>query len=330
MAAQDVGQLGAIRCSSSFHNTTLLANQSSVVNALNSKCSLNHYASRIYDDSHQPVIPDFKSFYRIARICDIAKSLAVALAAQLEKPPNLHCSPQYLPSSPFDPASSGRFVKNVLPYMLALGHFFECYRDGLDNYVPDPGPVNPRRSPSDIVADSIICSRYNRETRYRIYALYLVLKRILDEHLFSRTHENHLITMATLLDIRGCSYTYSTERYEADSTDVFTFGGLDAVKDVIAQPTIELRLGVLEDHFTRACPEHIARAHTLPPSTLSQVDRASAARICRLLPRCSVPVLDIGPRIVNVGQYYTFEREDLESFYKHMTTYEGDEPNLFR
>ena len=326
-----MAQLRAIRISGPCHNTIVLLYQRSIITALSSKSSGYNCASRIYNISHQPVIPDFKYLYRIARICDIAKSLAVALATQLKKPHYRIHSPDHLPRIPFDPASSRRFVKNVLPYLLALGHFFECYRDGLANYVPHPATVNPIQPPSARVAFYILFGRYNQETRYRICALYHVLKRVFDEHLFCRTQENRSITMAALLNIRGCSYTERIDGYTSDSTDVFTFGGLGAIRDVIAQPTIKLRLGVLEKHFARACSGHIVRAHTLPPSTLSQVDRASAERICRLLPHRTIPILHTETSVLAGGRSSSYQmRQDLEPFYEHLTTYEGDEPNLFR
>ena len=49
-----------------------------------------------------------------------------------------------------------------------LGHFFECYRDGLADYVPNPAAVNPIQPHSARVAPPILFGRYNRETRYRV------------------------------------------------------------------------------------------------------------------------------------------------------------------
>ena len=273
MAGQDIGQPEAIRRSGHLYNGLVLQNERSI---------------------------------------KTAKSLAVALAAHLEKPRPLRSKywPDHLPRSPLDPASSGKFVKNVIPYMLALSHFLECYRNKLADDIPDSDPVNRR------FADPILSQTYNKESIYRISALYHILYQVLGRHLYRRNDKCRPITMAALLKIGRCSYTGSTNKYAPDITDVFAFGGLDAVNDVIAQPTMKLSLSVLEEHFTRACPELGARAHIMNTSTLAQVDRARAERICRRLPRRNEPILFIRP--------FT-----IASFYKHLTTYEGDEPKLF-
>ena len=64
--------------------------------------------------------------------------------------------------SPSEP-SYGRFVRNVMPYILALGHFFEHYRDGLASYVPDSGPP---------IYSSISITHTHTYTRVYIYNIH--------------------------------------------------------------------------------------------------------------------------------------------------------------
>ena len=312
MAAQDAEQLKGIRRTNSHLNRTILINQFDIVQCLfNSRKSLIGTASRLYNTLYRPVNPGITYLFRIARHCDIAKQLAFVLTVHIQNP-----------GGRFDELAYGRFIRNISPYLLALGHFWESYRDGLANHIPYPQNADHSRT----VEDLILRSRYDRLTIRRICALHYMLTQFLNKQIGNRTHQSRTIAMPLLANVRGTNDTDST-----DYTDVFTFGGLEAVKDVMVQPTPTQRLNILEDHFARACPASMTHTHALPPSTLGTVGRATAERICRLLPPRNHPVL----WLKNHGDFAEFryspgayEELCLDHLYEYLVSYEGDEPQL--
>ena len=321
MAVQNVENLQAVRGSDNWHNTLILEKQREFVRDAFNSYSLYGIASRLYHTLYRPVNPGLTYLYRIARRCDIAKQLAIALAAQLQKTPYSNLSGSQLPKEPLDEATYGRFIKNVLPYNIALANFFERYRDGLANYAPNPSHANSIRTPSVRVGIPILTRNYNRETVYRICALYDILKRIIGIKFNIWYPGVRQVYMDRLLAIDGTNYSHCT--------DVFTFGGLEAVKDIMVQPNLGRRLSILHDHFARVSPDYITRAHALPASTLSKLDRATIERICRLLPSDGDRVLDFYTLAVGGFPRERCSREEeLKRFYKHLVTYEGDVPEL--
>ena len=313
MAVLDVGQLQAIRGSDHFYNRTIQLRQGEIVSsALDRRNSLYRTANRLYHGLRQPTIPGFNYLFGIARRCDIAKQLAGALVDQLLE---INFS---LPETRLDEASYDRFIRNVRPYLLALAHFFECYRDGLVGYTGANGTLF--QPPSSRVEISVLSSKYNQETVWRISALYLMLKSILDHKVGNLYGRGLKVAMNELLDLGPTNYS--------DCVDIFTFGGLEAVKDIMAAPDPKQYPWIIVDHFARACPG-IPRAHALPASTLPRIDRAAARRICHLLPPISVPILD--PFLLSLFRFSEerrFNKLELDRFFKHLTTYEGDQPDL--
>lgn len=61
--------------------------------------------------------------------------------------PNRQCSlrlqKQQLPGNRLGPASHGRFIKHILPYILALANFFEYDHDEIAHYAPCSHNANP-------------------------------------------------------------------------------------------------------------------------------------------------------------------------------------------
>lgn len=323
IASKSIAQLQAVRRSDKFHNHTILANELDVVQyAVARRNSPLYTANRLHHSLYQPGNHDLRYLFRIARKCYIAKQLAAPLAARFQTNGYHPSSSKSQPSGKFvDGASYGRFVKNMVPYILALDHFLECYRNGLVSYVPDPRHANSVLNPSFRVEFSILSRNYNRETVYRICSLYDNLNYLLDLQIPSRIRDGRDIMMMSLLHISGCSYS--------GHADIFTFGGLEVIKDMMEQSESEACLYILEDHFARALPDLLTRDHALPTSTLSKVDRAGAERICRLLPPASCRVLNL-----DILKYYGFPQErcwkiqELHRFHDHLTNYEGDEPEL--
>ena len=104
----------------------------------------------------------------MTRRCVIAKHLAIVFAGKLRE------KRSWLSKRLQDSDSFDRFVKNVGPYLLALGNFFECYRDALASFEPN-GKIEERE-----IAYTILSSRYDAKTMYRTCALYCTLKDIVD------------------------------------------------------------------------------------------------------------------------------------------------------
>lgn len=315
MAAQDVGQLQAIRRSNKYLNTTILKNQYDIVRyALHNKTSQYYTVSRLYYNLCLPVNPGFSYLFSIARRCDIAKQLAVALATQLQKTHYSKSSDSQFPGKRFDEASYVRFIRNVLPYIHALAHFFESYRNGLFNYQFEPRFARYTRLSADTVECHMLRSIYDRETVDRICTLYGELKYILYRRLGGA---HSMITMSRLRLIRGSD--------DFDFVKLFTFGGIEAVKDTMVQPSRARRCEILKDHFARALPDSFTRAHTLPPSTLSKIDRTAAAKIGRLIPRRMCILED---EWVGYPKELRSMDKEQDRFYEHLVTYKGDDPKL--
>lgn len=128
-----------IRSSDRSHNIILLKPQIDTGHhAFKSNNSLFHTANRLYFGLYRPLNPSLNYLFRFARICYLAEELHVALAAQLLETDYSKSSRSHLPGKRLDTASYGRFIENVLPYMLALADFFECYHDELAHYAPFP------------------------------------------------------------------------------------------------------------------------------------------------------------------------------------------------
>ena len=318
IATQSVAQLQAVRGSNRFNNRTILANELDVVRfAVARRHSPLYTANRLYHSLYQPGNHDLQYLFRIARKCDIAKQLAIALAARFQTTGYPSSSNSQLSGKCMDGASYRRFVKNIVPYILALDHFLECYRDALVSYVPDSRLANSLWSPTFKVELSLLPRKYNRETVYRMCSLFGILKNILDQKISTpiRNDDGRLIQM-------------SGSTYNGDA-DFFTFGGIEAIKDIMERSEKEECLSILKDHFARACPDLFSRDHALPTSTLSKVDRAGAEKLCRSLPPAICQVLDLG-----CVWWYGFLQErccgeqELHRFCDHLTSYEGDEPEL--
>ena len=254
MASQDVGQLRAIRGSSRLLNATALMYQHEIVwGALNNPSSPYSTVHRLYHGLYQPVNPGLQYFLGMSRRCEIAKELSIALA---DKVVETHPS---LPGVQLKTASYGKFVRNIEPYILALADFFECYRDGLASYA---NHTTSPQIPFDAVELSVLSSKYNRETVYRICSLYYMLKLILDRDLRNWEVNGVLRKMFVYHDVNRVSYN--------DSVGIFTFGGIEAVKDIVAEPDRKCYPLIIYRHSARAFPYDtwVFLNHKLPPSTL--------------------------------------------------------------
>ena len=317
MAAHSLQRFQAVTCSNKFMRDAVFHNQNEIVQyAFNSINSPYRTTGQLYYGRSSPENLHLGHFFRIARIHEIAIQLAIALADQHD-----------------DIASRvtyEKFIENAVPYIITLGHFFECFRDGLASWL---------RRPSANVGFSLLCRNYNDETRRRICALYQILKDVLDRQLPSLCYEGMLRNEHSFFHAVGTRYS--------NYFDVFTFAGLEAVKDIMLEPSAELRATIVSEHFARVSPDsflgfHIKDnhfivatqdfpgVHTLPPSTLPQLSSNTVLKISQLLPH--LPPLST-PRGAALD-FHGFPREgwdkekELERFYNHLVNYDGDEPEV--
>ena len=327
MAAQDVHQFRAIRlCSKSFEKTISIHQDSIVWAALNSKKSIYRTASvlrrRRYRAASifglsplQPVIPDLQHLFGMARRCDIARQLASSLASLFQ-------TTQFsFKGTRLSEASRARFIRNLEPYALALAHFFECYRNGLAHYEP----VTRQYSWSNEVQLSILSDIYKKETVFRICALYSVLTSILDNkvhHLISEPR----FSARTMLDWEV--------KYYSGCIEIFTFGGLEAVTALLMETDKRRYLNIIEKHFARAFPFLSLTNLTvsLPASTLPTISYVSTRRVYSRLPH-NKPQLPLDFDYLRTRGYpegMCSKDQEIDRFYQHLLTYEGNAPDLLR
>lgn len=318
MAAQGVGQLQAIRSLSHFIDDTVLIRQYEIVPCALSNQGSPHYAAvRLYRGLFKPANEGLQYLSNMTRHFRIARELSRALADKLV---DMHPS---LRLNPLDVASYDRVVRNVEPYILVLTHFLESYRYGLADFAPTEEWMNSKKEPYDWVEFSIL-EGYNNVTRDRICSLYSMLKDILDWELDPAYHNRQLCNVFTFNEVPRSMYW--------DCLDIFIFGGIEAVKDIMAEPNSTRYPMIVRDHLARACPYGIGKfyAHRLPQSTLPTLDEAADMRVCELLPDYPQTVLNINRRKPNNGPYAPAipRKWELYRFYYHLISYKGGMPSL--
>ena len=77
-----------------------------------------------------------------------------------------------------DLATIVRTGKNIRPYLLSLGHFFEEYRTGLASYINNPFYAPSYRTFDARVQGEMLETKYNEQTVQRICLTYKFLNRM--------------------------------------------------------------------------------------------------------------------------------------------------------
>lgn len=290
---------------------TVLIHQDEILpGALSNPSSLYHTAHRLHRGRSQPEKMDLQYLFSIKGRCEIARGLSRALADKL-----METHPA-LPLRRLDVALYDRVVRNIEPYILVLAHCLESYRDGLAEYVL---PARVREIPW-LCVELRILRGYNKDTCDRVCALYYMLKCILDREL-QDAYVNGVRRNVFV-------YHYLWRHNYTDSLDIFIFGGIEAVKDIMVEPNSTRYRVIVRDHLARACPYGTWGSHAryLPRSTLRTYDPAVDAKVCRLLPDYPHGLLSIGFR----GDYgfWPLMQWELYRFYEYLRTHEGDQPSL--
>ena len=175
MAAQSVERLPLVRASYHFLDVKISRNECEFVQDACSSNVLYDIARHFYQSLYRPAKLDLSYLQRLARHCNIAQQLAIALAARLQSTRTRALFKRLLPKTPLDAASYDRFIRKLVPYVMALGNFLERYRDGLASFVPDPANAASILTQSDGIEGSILKNTYDRKSAYFICGLYHML-----------------------------------------------------------------------------------------------------------------------------------------------------------
>lgn len=218
------------------------------------------------------------------------------------------------------PVYRPRVARNAYPYVLGILQFFEEYRYRLASFTLDSNAV---QRPSDQV-EALLLARYNQKTVKRLCALFRVLLHVLRVGVPRMTQ----VSMWTLLGIPRTSLP-SFVLDEGDYLDFFTFGGLEAFRDVIRKR--DGTIDIVVAHFARATPIQLpirygGQSHATlvprPQPIQSPDDNVTAIKICRLLPRAT--------DFLHLNRHGGNLAAEQDLFLRHLVTYNGEEPVLLR
>ena len=275
------------------------------------------YYTHIYFPRPPPNTLHFNDLYRLARRCDSARNLAF-LIAQNEITDLIRDS-QNTSIAPDQIRSVTQVAANLYPYLVALFHFLETYRFRLATFVPDPHFVYSyavfARKPSTQIEKQLL-ALYNKETVFRLCSLYWILVKIIEE----KVPDTGLVT----LPFRSSDFNY---------LQILIFGGLEAVRDVIAKDSVSARVTHIRAHYKKAMdmPGSLSRRKRdlvrLPKPILPRLDQQMRGHLCRRLPSAEDLL-----HLENAGLWgYPGEiDEDAEEgkFLEYLGTHAGAEPRL--
>lgn len=273
------------------------------------------YYQHIYFPRPPPNTLHLNDLYRLARRCDSARNLAF-LIAQNEIIDLIRDS-ENTSIAPDQDCSVSQITANLYPYIVALFHFLENYRFSLATFVPDPhltySYTTFARRPSSQIEGQLL-AHYNKETVFRLCSLYYILLEIVEEKLPQED--------ITTLPFRSFDFNY---------LQILIFGGLEAVRDVIAKDSISTRVRYIRAHYdqTMVVPDTSYHRNLipLPKPILQKLDHQMTSHLCRRLPSAEDLL-----NLENAGGWgYPGEvDEDVEEgkFLEFLATHDGAEPRL--
>lgn len=309
LSEMTAAELIDFRCCCKAFNAFFLANESAIVRGILN----NHYyrtASKLYGAVSALGPRRFRCLKDIDRRCYIVEMLETSIAE--------HCVGQGF-------ATTMRMGKNIRPYLLSLGHFFEEYRKILANYPDDLLEAPSCRTSGARVEGDVLKANYNEQTVQRICLTYKILNQIIDQKFVPSSPD---------------PFPYRTLPYRlifgAVPAGMFTHGGLEMIKDIVTHPRFKDRLKYTASHLARMTPAPIPVFNeesfgvALPPSVLGpRLSLATTLKIRKLGP-FSRPMLQLRdtevygfPR-VGLAEEQVMERDFLE----YLKSYDGDEPKL--
>ena len=122
-----------------------------------------------------------------------------------------------------DPVMRKAVAKNIKPYVLALGHFFEEYRSGLASHVNSDLYRGYNPEFADRLEYQILQAYFNRETMQRMRLTHNLVNRILIQRFFGRGGNDLWQDLDTLCPVFDIPH------------DIYTFGGLELVTDIVTR-----------------------------------------------------------------------------------------------
>lgn len=295
------------RCCKEF-NDTFMVNQSTIVRGI-LKNHCYHTASTLYS-----IIPaigplEFGELKEIARRCDIAEMLASSIAE--------HHVGQ-------GSGTTIRMAKNIKPYLLSLGHFYEEYRRAVVEYRRLPRRLELfGRGPGLGLEAVILKKNYNAQTEQRICLTYKLLNQILDQKFVDRQD--------------SLPSNDRTRPYPVP-VDMFIFGGLELVKDITHRRSHD-RLEFIFSHFskTTAATMPVIREQSLevaPPSSVvgNRLTISTTIRTWDLSPLrpTFLAVRRIKDKHAFVLVDPTEEMTMTQDFLEYLKSHDGEEPKLVR
>ena len=288
-------------------NDTFMVNQSTIVRGI-LKNHCYHTASKLYSTIPATGPLEFGDLKKIARRCDIAEMLASSIAEH-------HVG--------HGSATTLKMAKNIKPYLLSLGYFYEKYRRALGEY----RRIHPHhKSPNLIPLEAQTLGGYNAQTEERICLTYKMLNQILDQKFFDRR--------IPIWD----QPPRPTSRPYVVPIDMFIFGGLEMVKD-ITHPRSHDRLEFIFSHFSKTT------GATMPFLRGQSLEVALPSSISgnRLTVSTTVRSFDLLPlhqtflavrRIKGEHAYFlvgaTEEVTMNQDFLEYLKLHDGEEPRLVR
>lgn len=322
------GQLTVFRCLCRAFHDSVTANEYAIASSI-LKTDLYRTASKlyyrhIYCPRPPPNTLHLDDLYQLARRCDSARHLALLLAQNHIE--SLIRTAELAGIAPDQAYSVTKVAENIYPYIIGLFHFLEEYRFALATFVPDPS-CTTATTPSSQISRRLL-AQYNQETVDRLRILYGILLAITEQ----KVPRIDLVTLDAPL--RVPFYTHISES-DASYLDIFVFGGLEAVRDIIAQTSVSAGVDYIVAHFSKATPFQLPfnykhRYHAtlvpLPKPLLPELDRQTAIDIYSRLPSAHSLMLMSEPALWGWGMAW-LNAED-KKFLGYLATHEGSEPKL--
>ena len=253
----------------------------------------------------------------MARRCDGARSLAflVAQSQLIDSIRDSVCNSRRAVVAPNQACSTTKVAENVYPYIIAMFHFFEKYRAALATSAPTSA-----KKIKELLA------QYNKETAYRIRCLYHLLLEIIKQKFppLNLLRTSRLLNVPCLTDIARSDRLY---------LEMFVFGGLEAVTDIIAQTSLRARRDHLIAHYAAttaisALVTDDSKCHLipLPKPLLPKLDYKTTTKIsCRL---SRLKWLFKSDASIWGESWFLGEGAAAAGFLEYLVTHEGAEPEL--
>ena len=280
------------------------------------------YYPHIFSPRPPPMTLHVNDLYLLACRCDSARKLAHLLAEHHVI--DLIRASQHSGIAPSQACSITQISDNIYPYVIGLFHFMDSYRSALatsdhhDDSHKGFAQIFSSRTEIQLLA------QYNNLTVYRLCYLYNLLLRIVQQKIPS-------VGLACLPRRLGLPYRCMSY------LDIFIFGGLEAVSDVMVKRSIRIRVEHLRAHYSKSAANSLSystdRAYTssviLPKAILPWLDDQMTSDLCRRLPPAAY---FLHPWDTGLSSFPLNVSQDVADgeFLEYLATHDGAEPKLLQ